>query len=274
LTATDREVYQQSEQAARSERRGLWQDENPIAPWEFVKAVAFRRNPVTASNSVAPVNKPRPDRAPSELTNLTLIASRLGAAAPQPTRSLSSSDLAGIISPAERGNWKVLRPAGQNFSALVPEEGELKTIPVPGGDRNLPAHVYRGADGWSSFGVLWLKAPTYGEADVDAIKHSLSSFLKGFGQSYELHKKAGQHPTFSCELQNEKEISMGGFTGLEFDLTSCTIPARARVFTRTIDNERQMYLATVFYLEEDDNVTRFMNSFTITPPAKSKSAKK
>ena len=35
LSATDREVYQQSEEAARGERRGLWQEENPVAPWEL-----------------------------------------------------------------------------------------------------------------------------------------------------------------------------------------------------------------------------------------------
>jgi endonuclease YncB( thermonuclease family) len=51
LNATDQEVYQQSEQAARSERRGLWQDENAVAPWEFVKAVALRRNPVRGSSA-------------------------------------------------------------------------------------------------------------------------------------------------------------------------------------------------------------------------------
>src|SRR5829696_3396615 len=45
LSETDREVYQQSEKAARSERRGLWQAENPRAPWEFVKA-GSRNNPV------------------------------------------------------------------------------------------------------------------------------------------------------------------------------------------------------------------------------------
>src|ERR1044072_1320207 len=30
LSATDREIYQQSEQAARTEKRGLWQQPNPI----------------------------------------------------------------------------------------------------------------------------------------------------------------------------------------------------------------------------------------------------
>ena len=233
LSATDREVYQQSEQAARSERRGLWEEQNPIAPWEFVKAVALRRTPVPASNEVAPVNKPRQDRPTPELTSLTLLASRVAAVTPPATRSLNSSDLPGILPPVDGGTWRTLRPARENFSVLVPDEGELKTIPIAGGDRMVESHLYRGRDGRSAFAVSWLAAPTYGESDADAIKHTLASFLKGFGTTF--NALYGAQQTFTCELQNEKDISMGGFTGLEFDLTSCTIPAKARVFTRTTD---------------------------------------
>ena len=271
LTATELEIYQQSERAARDERRGLWQQENPLAPWEFLKALAARRTPVATASEVAPVRKPAPDRMTPELTSLTLIASRLAASAPPPSR-LNSSDAAGFLAPVDGGNWHLLRPARESFSVLVPEEGELKTIPVPGGDRMVDGHVFRGRDGRSAFVVSWLTAATYGEGDVDAIKHSLASFLKGFGVTFNA-LYLGQ-PAFTCELQNEKEISMRDFTGLEFDLTSCTIPAKARVFTRVVDNDRQMYLATVFYLDQEDNVTRFINSFTITPPTKPRSQKK
>ena len=269
LSVTDREVYQQSEQAARSERRGLWEEENPVAPWEFVKAVALRRNPVVTSSAVAPVNKPRADRPIPELTNLTLIASRLAAAPPPESKSLNPSD--GILAPVDGGNWYLLRPTRESFSVLVPEEGDQNTIPMPGGDRVVDGHVYRGRDGRSAFVVSWLKGATYGEADADAIKYSLTNFLKGFGSTFNA-LYPGQ-PTFLCELQNEKDVSMGGFTGLEFDLKACTIPAKARVFTRTNNGDRQLYVATVFYLEEDDKVSRFINSFTITP-TKSRSPKK
>src|SRR5215216_4030429 len=54
LSVSDRDVYQQSELAARNERRGLWQAENPTAPWEFVKAEALRRNPVARLNAMSP----------------------------------------------------------------------------------------------------------------------------------------------------------------------------------------------------------------------------
>ena len=275
LSETDREVYQQSEVAARSERRGLWQQENPTAPWEFVKAVALRLTPVAALNDVGPVKRPAPDRPTPELTSLMLMASRVAAAAPPAARGVNSAELTGILPPVDGGTWRLLRPVRENFSALVPEEGEQKTIPVPGGDRMVDGHVYRGRDGRSAFVVSWLTAATYGESDVDAIKYSLASFLKGFGSTFDT-LYPGQHPSFSCELQNEKDISMHGFTGLEFDLTSCTIPAKARVFTRTIDGERQMYLATAFYMQQDDNVTRFLNSFTITQakPQKAQKAQK
>src|SRR4030095_14428028 len=35
LSEGDRDLYAQCEQAARTERRGLWHDESPVAPWEY-----------------------------------------------------------------------------------------------------------------------------------------------------------------------------------------------------------------------------------------------
>ncbi len=274
LNEADREVYQQSEQAARSERRGLWQAENPTAPWDFVKAASVRSYPVASLNATVPANKVQANRSVPELTSLTLIASRIAPAAPQPAmRSLNSSDFAGAMTPGEGGSWRLLRPASADFSVLVPGEGQVRTIPVGAGDRVISSHAYHGRDGWSNFGVAWLAGPTYGETDIDAIRNSLSSFINGFRKHYDAQKSPA-HPTFSCQLENEKDISMGGYTGLEFDLKSCTIPAKARVFTRVVDDERQMYLGAVFYLEEDPNVARFIDSFTIAPAPRTKSRRR
>jgi endonuclease YncB( thermonuclease family) len=270
LSDVDRQVYQQSEEAARGERRGLWQQENPVAPWEFVKAVALRQKPVATLNQVAAEKKVGPNRPASELTSMTLIASRL-AATPAAKTTVAYSD-PNLLAPVDGGNWRLLRPVHEHFSALVPEAGEQKTLPVPDGGRTVNGYIYRGRDSRSAFVVWWLTASTYGEADVDAIKVTLTNFLKGFGATFN-ESNPGQ-PAFSCELQNESEVSMGGFTGLEFDLSACTLPARARAFTRTVDGNRQMYLAIAFHMEPDDNVARFINSFTITTPPKSRSSKK
>jgi hypothetical protein len=89
-----------------------------------------------------------------------------------------------------------------------------------------------------------------------------------------LLKGFGEQSIFSCEsLQNEKDISTRGFTGLEFELGPCTVPVKGRVFTRIVNGDRQMYLALVLYMGQDDNVSRFINSFTITDTRPQKSTK-
>jgi micrococcal nuclease len=269
LTVTDRDVYQHSEQAARHERRGLWQEENPTAPWEFVRAGALRMNPVSNLSSVQPEAKATSKRSASELTTFTLMTARIAAAPqpPSPSTSVTSSNMVPAGTRPPSGNWRSLRPAGANFSALVPENGKQTAIPVPIGENNL----YIGHDGWSMYAITWVTAPTMGETDKEAISVSLDLFLEGVGLGFQTRAERVGRPTpFQCELENEKNISQSGYTGTEFDLNTCTVPARARAFTRVVDDQRQMYIAVVFYMEEDENVSRFIKSFTIGARQKSK----
>lgn len=268
LSSTDREVYQRSQDAARSERRGLWQDEYPIAPWEFAKAVALRRNSVPSLNTVPVARQPAPARSPAELTNLTIMSSRLAEAAPMKSGSLA--DLPGFLAPVDGGVWRVLRPARESFSVSVPGEGETEHLPVRSGEGD--AYLYRGRDGRAAFIVTWFNGPTYGESDADAINLTVAGFLKTFGITFNARTQTHESAS-SCELQNDKDISMHGFTGREFDIGSCTVPARVRVFTRIVNGKRQLYQALVLYMEDDDNVNRFIKSFTISPAKPQKSTK-
>lgn len=263
LSTTDRDVYQQSEQAARNERRGLWQEENPTAPWEFVKAATLQRTPVASPTSIQTEAKATPKRAAAELNNLTLITAGIAAAPPAPSvTSMAFED----VGPGS-GNWRWLRPAGANFSALVPESGKHTPIPVPVGENNF----FMGRDGSSLYAISWVTGPSVGETDRDVITVSLELFLMGVGQGFQNGAaSAGLATSFKCELENEKNIAQNGYTGSEFDLSSCTVPVRARVFTRVVDNQRQMYMAVVFYREDDENVTRFIKSFTVGSGQKSK----
>ena len=267
LSVTDRDVYHQSQQVARSERRGLWQEENPVAPWEFVKAEVLRSTPVASLKSSKPEASATPKRAPSELNNLTLIAANIAATPPPPPPS-ATNPIMELADPGPgSGNWRWLRPAGANFSALVPEDGKQTDVPVPEGE----SHIFVGRDGLSVYAVTWVAAPSMGETDEDAISGTLHVFLKAIGQGFRIGSESvGRPQTFVCELENEKSISQSGYTGSEFDLNSCTVPAHARVFTRVVDNLRQMYLAVVFYRQEDENVTRFIKSFTIGTRQKTK----
>ena len=95
----------------------------------------------------------------------------------------------------------------------------------------------------------------------------MATILQTFGIVFNPGNQGGQPSAAPCQSQNEQDISMHGFTGLEFDISSCTVPVKVRVFTRITNNERQMYAAMVLYKEKEENVDRFINSFTITAPA-------
>ena len=264
LSDGDREVYQQSEQAARGERRGLWQAQDPIAPWEFVKAQALRRSPAANLNASLPVAKAKATRPPSELTNLTLM----GASPSSPTSPSAAydADTAWAASSGPK-NWQPYKPSGESFSALVPDDGAQKTIQVPFGDKMVDINVYASRDGGAIFALMWIKGPSLGETDRVAIDSTIKGFLRGVSAGYQ--QQNGNE--FSCEMQGERRFTAGGFSASEYDLPSCTIPAKVRAYSRVVGSDRQMYVGVVFYTQEEDaNVSRFMKSFTITNPSPKK----
>lgn len=256
LSATNREVYQQSEQAARSERRGLWQQENPVAPWEFVKAEAMRRKPAASLKEIVIDATPRRSGPVPELNNLTLMASRMNAA-PSPSETYSA-----WARSAARKNWSRFQPAGEDFSVEIPEDGERATTPFAIGDQMVDIKSYTIRDGWAVYSVAWFRAPSLGEIDDVVFKGLSKDLMTGAAESY---NRDNRRTDFICQTPTGKKISQNGYTGIEFDLTtSCKVPWRVLIYTKVVDNERRMYIAATAYAEEDaGNVARFLKSFTV-----------
>ena len=283
LSVADREIYQKSELAARVERRGLWQAEAPVAPWEFVRAQALRRDPVPSMNTVLPEAKPRPARAPSELTSMTLLASRIGPAA-GPTSGPTAGTAAGSAADADkqaeellwateddgrRKNWKTFKPENAEFSVLVPDDGMRRSISVPmGGEKTSDVSIYAAREGQARYALMWISAPSLGESDRSALTNSAQAFLYGFAEGY---KRRNNEP-FECEPQGERPFAVNGFSGSDFDLRSCTFPGKLRMYTRSVNGQREMYIAVVFYGETDANVSRFIKSFTVGGSTTSKAS--
>lgn len=240
------EIYFQSEQAARSEKRGLWQGEDAIAPWQFVKNEQIKKQ--NSVNPVRPNDNAKPVRTRTELTSESLI-NTAGA-------SPANADMSWMT--AESKTWEMFQPQGESFSALVPSGGRLTKEPIPFGAGTIDVNVYMAKNGTSIYALMWATGPATTETDLDVIKSTLGGFLRGIGAGYE--KVGGQ---FSCEPGRGAEVSAGGFTGRSFNLSGCTVPAVARVFTKAVGNKRQVYLGAAFYYGEDENVDRFMQSFTV-----------
>ena len=257
LSTDEREIYQQSEQAARSERRGLWQTENPVAPWEFVKAESVRKYPVARVDPSLPAPKARAERPPSELTNLSLMTSRSGnTGAVEPT---IKDNFVKAMSATPKA-WEPLRPEGENFSIQVPAEGINKTLQEPAGDETVDVHSYLAREGMASYIVTWMVGPKGRRTEKSALQEAIRGVIHGAGKGY---GKAGGQQAFSCGAITETDISMNGYTGTEFDLTSCTLPGKVRAYIRINGDRLQSYLAAVFFIEEEENVERFLQSFKV-----------
>lgn len=263
LSETDREIYQQAEQAARSERRGLWQAENPTAPWEFVKARALRKDTRASLKTVAsaPAQKSTGERRDSELNNLTLMTR--GTA---PMMSANEKDFAWAEGLPSKGGWYRFRPEGEDFSALVPENGKQYDAHVPFDGEAGNVTLYVGRDGWSTYMVQWLEAGTRGETHQAALNEGMTGFALGVTSRF------GPYTSSSCRPKNQTYMSISGLPGVEFELASCILTGRVRIVTKLVNGKRRMYVLGALFFNEDQNVTRFLNSLAVdaAPPAKTR----
>ena len=261
LTETDREIYFQSEQAARSERRGLWQADNVVSPWEFVKAEKLKRETPPTRPTLSANEPTKRERGTPELTSTGLL--RTGSAMPKPRTGqyVESSDTSWLTDGPFRKTWERFKAPGENFTALLPVDGEQASKAIPFGERTFDVSYYRTRDGRTLFELVWFKGPSFGESDSVAIRSGLNSIVQGVGADIESTTGA----KWECEPTPTKNLSGGGYAGSEFDLSGCTVPGMARVYTKMVGKERQFYLGFSFYPVEDANVMKFLKSFVVTP---------
>lgn len=254
LAATDREVYQQSEQAARNERRGLWQQASPTAPWDYVKAERLKKYSVVSTNTNEPASpKVKRDTSGSELTNLSLMATNIKAA---PLPSVSSS--AAIPSDLEVVGEDEL-PAGLPFTAFPPNKGTLVSRSSPMNGELVKTNAYLSLSGGNAYTIVWFTGPTYGHDDKTAMDQMLFNDLFAVvGGAY-----TGGDRDARCNPQSEKDVSSTGYWGRELDMSECPVPARLRVFTRVTGERREVYMAMVNVRNDNPNVARFLKTFTM-----------
>ena len=248
LAATDREVYQQSEKAARSERRGLWEQANPVAPWEFVKAEALRMHPVESLKAKEAAPKVKPAGSGSELTNFALMTRDVKPAAPSAPFASSALSEGEIVQNSEL-------PSGLPFTAFAPRGGMRLTKSAMFGTDLVKTNGYVVAEGGNGYSIVWLTAPTHGEDDKTAMDQMVFNDLMTVGR--------GGDPQAQCAPQNEQDVSASGYWGREVDLSACPIPVRVRVFTKATGDRREVYVAMVSIRNDDANVKRFLKTFTI-----------
>jgi endonuclease YncB( thermonuclease family) len=276
LSAQVNEIYHQSELAARNEKRGLWQSGDAVAPWEFVKAKQTQKNTAQSTQKTSLSQVAPPAKAVRELTSIGLLKTGSAMPPPRPDQYVESSDKSWFYNGEFRKSWKRFRITGEDFSAMLPNGGEQSTKSVPFRlanserivEREFPVSYYRARDGYSVYELLWFQVPEGGPADPKMVDTTLDAIINNLIVGVQSPLGDSQ-----CRPLSKTDVSANGYTGAEFDLTGCTLPGMARVFTKVIADQRKYYIGFTFYREADANVDKFLKSFTVNPTVKREAVK-
>ncbi|MBA2524382.1 MAG: hypothetical protein H0V18_01170 [Pyrinomonadaceae bacterium] len=249
-------MYAACETAARTEHRGIWQDQNPIPPWKFKEARRLGElSKFSPSVQAPPVAQTKKN---SGLTSESLSPSFASTGG----FSLGSSEAVPISSDSR---WTRFTQPDAKVSLLFPGDGTKRSTKVLLGDgRVVNLNIYLGRFNKTTYVVVSSTGANAGESDAVILDGAIRGFVAGIQSDWQ---KLGT--TFECYPDLDREFSVSGYAGRQYDLSGCTVPGRARFYTRVVNNVRELYLTAAFFFgsSDDPNARRFLDSFAVSLPA-------
>lgn len=262
LSAQEQAMYAASEEAARAERRGIWQESQPTPPWEWRQRAALAKQSAHApsapviqpavSRPATSVNLSRPSR--EEMEREALLRSiLLKGGNPIPASSISIDPETGLV-------WRKIEPEGEHFSGIAPgiSLDFSATIPI-GKGQNAEAFYVIGRQEKTVYFLAWASGPNQDHTDSNIFDGEGNGFLAGIRKEFSSHGYG-----FTCDLSEWHNVSQSGYKGREYSFEGCTLSGILRLYTKQQGSERQIYMLGVLNNTADDaQVKKFLNAFTL-----------
>lgn len=252
LKQADRELYDQCEQAARNEKRGLWQDPSPVSPWDFRKGeIARATMPALPSPS-----QPRARKSErSSLSSNDLIGG--GLLGPG---SIAGNPSARQISPKNvPGEWIRFQFTAQNSSFLVPGNSYEYEYPVLDGQKKIVNIYYAvGTQDGTLYVVMRTKGSNSGATDASIAADTLAGLLMGVNRSLE---SGGQ--TVRAVAGPGREMKLSGYAGKQYSVTMGHLSAVVRVVSKQIGDQREVFMLAAFMGPGSEVSGQFLGSLKI-----------
>ncbi len=255
LNQADRDLYSQCEAAARSEKRGLWQDASPLAPWEYRRIqqekLAQRTNPVPLRVS-SQLRKPKA----SGLSNDEVMKLVMGSG----SSPLGMSGLKPISQNGSPNRWVKYSSATGHFSVTLPSnavEGS-DVIPDPSSGGSVAINFVTGGSNLGFYVALSAKGPNDSYDDATIRDQFISSLIAGMNHG------AAQDGHPMVTLKPDHAISLSGYSGMQYRLSSSDMVGAARVLTKQVGDDREIYV--LFAMSKpgsEDLGNQFLKSFAI-----------
>lgn len=226
-------VYSDSEQAARSEKRGIWQDSAPVPPWEWRRAKDDKSN--RGSRAVAPATQSSP------ATNEAATGERL----PGLTKTAGKTEIP---------KWPVFSPSDNLFSIRIPTGGRgfSAEIDVPHG-QSINANIYWVHHLKIGYLAVWATGP-YQNETISAL----------FDRTVDALNDAAAAHGLSCEFVQEKDASMGGYTGRQYKVRGCYFNGAIRNYFKVEGKTLKIvYVGVMSEVPDDPRIKEFLESLAI-----------
>jgi endonuclease YncB( thermonuclease family) len=233
LGAQAQRLYADSEHAARSEHRGIWQDSSPVPPWEWRQAKAGKSDKGETALAAAPKK--------SAATSVALPG-----ITPPMVKTRSGK--------TETPKWPTFSPSDNLFSLRMPGGARefSAEVAVPNG-RSINA-TFRWVNHLKiGYLAVWASGP-YENQTISAL----------FDRTVDALNDAAAAHGLPCEFFQEKDNSMSGYTGRRYKVRGCYFNGAIRNYFKVEGKTMKViFVGVMSEVPDDPAVKEFLESFEI-----------
>jgi hypothetical protein len=257
LNDADRILYAQCEEAARSEKRGLWSDQNALAPWTFRRAKEAQLAKIeTGQNSTfaATQSTTRRKAAPS-LSTSDLFGSVFGGG--------SSAGAPAVRPVAENGTadrWIKIDSPREHFSISVPSNSVEGSFGLDDKNQSASFHFLTGGSAEAFFIFVSAIGPGMPVSSADVSDQMIRGLIDGMNDGASQHGEGDR----LLVIKSSRAVNLPGISGKDYTLRSDAFGGTARVLTRKVGEAQEIFVMLTLTRAGNESLgSRFINSFKL-----------
>lgn len=264
LTDADRELYAACQQAARDEKRGLWSDAAPVAPWEFreaKKTEAAKQEETAKKSKRVNFSAHQVAEAKKAAANRVLSNKHFGRGDTQPGDVAGNPTIKLVAPKAAPHDWVTYKADAPAFSIRVPGNSIFFQWPILTEELKIVNLNYViGVSDGAVYTLTWLKGSSLVHAPDKTVADAvMDEWVKGINYYFESEKMP-----YTAKYSSGRNIRIGSYSGKQYSISADAFMAGyARIIARRVGDQHEVFALGVFSRTGDESAFDFLNSLKL-----------